>query len=137
MRLIQLAFAALLPFAAATVQAGDLSPEIQAKFIKVIVSSSSIGKIACTEPALKAALEAQGVVVDSSSMIVWVTNPNEAKMLKAAGRLVIGGSRNLLALACVVLEEEGGRPKLLLNTANLKASRVQLSDAVMKIGEKL
>lgn len=133
----RLALTALLTLSAPLAQAGDLAPEVQAKFIKVIVSSSSIGKIACADATLKAALEAQGVVVDPSSMIVWVTNPAEGKMLKAAGRLVIAGRKDMLGVACVVLEEEGGRPKLLLNTGNLKSARVQLSDAVMKIGEKL
>lgn len=137
MRLRNLVLATLLPLAATVAQAGDLSPEIQAKFIKVIVSSSSTGKISCSDGPLKAALEAQGVSVDSSAMIAWVTSAGEAKMLKTSGRLIIAGRRELLGNACVVLEEDGGRPKLLLNTANLKGSRIQLSDAVMKIGEKL
>ena len=137
MSILKLAAATLFSLVAATAQAGELSPEIQAKFLKVIVSSSSVGKIACPDGPLKAALEAQGVLVDSSSLIVWVTNPNEAKMLKAGGRLVIAGRRDFLQNACIVVEEDGGRPKLLLNTANLKAAKVQLSDAVMKIGEKI
>lgn len=137
MKLKSLTLSLLVALAAGAAQAGELSPEVQAKFLKVIVSSSSAGKIACTDPALKAALEAQGVTVDGSSMIAWCTNPMEAKMLKGAGRLVIAGNRSFMATACIVMEEDGGRPKLLLNTANLRSARIQLSDTIMKICEKI
>jgi hypothetical protein len=51
--------------------------------------------------------------------------------------LVVAGRRDLAANSCILIEEDGGRPKLLLNTANLKASRVQLGDALLKLAEKI
>lgn len=129
-----LAAAALATFA---VRAGELTPEVEAKFLKAIIASSGTNKISCSDGALKAALEAQGITVDSSSPIAWVTNPNEARAMKQFGRLVITNKRELAASAAVILLEDGGRPKIMLNTANLKSAKVQLSDAVLKIAEKI
>jgi len=115
----------------------DLTPEVEAKFLKAIIASSGTNKISCEEGALKAALEAQGIVVDSSAPICWVTNPAQAKTMKQFGRLVITNRRDLASSASVLILEDGGRPKLILNTANLKSAKVQLSDAVLKIAEKI
>jgi hypothetical protein len=134
LRTLLLAVAAVSTFA---VQAAELGPEVEAKFLKAIVASSGTNKISCNDAALKAALEAQGIVVESGAGIAWVTNPNEAKTMKQFGRLVITNRRDLGASACVLIVEEGGRPKIMLNPANLKAAKIQLSDAVMKIGEKI
>jgi hypothetical protein len=136
MNLRNLAASVLCSCAVLALQAGDLPVEAQAKFLKVIATSGG-GRIACGDPALKGALEAQGVTVDRTAMIVWASNPMEAKMAKQAGRLVVAGHRDLLAWAGIILEDEGGRPKLVFNTTNIKASRVQLSDAVMKIGSRM
>ena len=137
MKIKQLTVSLLCAFGAFAVQAGDLSPEVTAKFLKVIVSTSGQGKISCSDAPLKSALEAQGVTVDSGAQIIWCTNPMDAKNQKTMGKLVVVGRRDLGANACIVIEEDGGRPKLIFNTANLQRSRVTLSDAVMKIGEKL
>ncbi|HLO67439.1 MAG TPA: hypothetical protein VK188_10505 [Holophaga sp.] len=126
----------LVPFAALALRA-DLPPEVQAKIIKVIVSSSGGNKIACGDPALKAALEGAGLVVDSGAPIVWSTSAGEAKNLKAFGRLIITDRRELAGFASIVIQDDGGRPKIMLNPANLKTAKVQLSDAVMKIAEKI
>ena len=137
MKLKQLAVSMLCVFGSLAVQAGELSPEVTAKFLKVIVSTSGQGKIACSDSTMKSALEAQGISVDSSSPVVWCTNPTEAKMQRAMGKLVVVGRRDLGAMACIVIAEDSGRPKLVLNTNNLRSSKVTLSDAIMKIGEKL
>jgi hypothetical protein len=134
LRTLLLAVAAVATLA---VRAGELTPEVEAKFLKVIVTSSGASKISCSDPARKAALEAQGLTVDASAPIVWVTAANEAKALKAMGKLVISNTRNLAASASVLIEEDGGRPKIFLNTANLHASKVQLGDVVLKITEKI
>lgn len=128
---------ALAAVATLAVRAGELSPEVEAKFLKVIVTSTGASKIACADPALKAALEAQGLTVEPGAPIVWATSAAEAKNYKAMGRLVISNSRSLAASASVLIEEDGGRPKIFLNTTNLHASRVQLGDVVLKITEKI
>lgn len=126
----------LVPFAALALRA-ELPPEVQAKILKVIVTSSGGNKIACSDPGLKAALEGAGLVVDSGAPIVWSTSSGEAKNLKTFGRLVVTDRRELSAYASIVILDDGGRPKIMLNPTNLKTAKVQLSDAVMKIAEKL
>jgi hypothetical protein len=118
-------------------QAGELTPEVTGKFLKVIVSTSGQGKIACADAPVKAALENLGVTVDSTASIIWCTSPVDAKMQKNNGKMVVVGRRDLGPFACIIIEEEGGRPKLILNTTNIRSSKVTLSDALMKIGEKL
>lgn len=122
--------------ASLALQAGELPPEVQAKFIKVIVASTG-GKIACGDPALKAALAAAGVTVDNGAQVFWASNPNEAKIYKNTGKLLIAGRRDMMANVSIVLDEDGGRPKILLNPANLRNSHVQVGDAVLKLGEKI
>lgn len=117
--------------------AGELSPEVSAKFLKAIVSSSGSNKIACADAGVKAALEAAGVTVDGGAQIVWATNANEARMGKQMGRLVVTPKRELASMSCILLEESDGHPKMVLNTGNLKSARVQLGDAIMKIAEKI
>lgn len=134
LRPLFLALAAVATFA---VRAGELTPEVEAKFLKVIVTSSGASKISCSDPALKAALEAQGLTVDPSAPIAWATGQGEAKAFKAMGKLVIANRRDLAASASVLIEEDGGRPKIFLNTTNLHASKVQLGDVVLKITEKI
>lgn len=133
-RTLLLAVASVATFAA---QAGDLAPEVEAKFLKVIVSSTGTSRIACADPVLKAALEAQGVTVDPSAQVIWVTGMSEARAGKAMGKLVITPKRDLVASVAVLLEEDGGRPKIFLNTSNLHAAKVQLGDTVLKITEKI
>ena len=122
---------------ALAVRADDLSPETIAKFLKVIVTSTGGNKIACSDPALKAAIEAAGLVVDSGAPIGWATNAMEAKNFKTFGRLVITGRRELGGAAAILIQEEGGRPKILLNPNNLKGSKVQISDAILKMGQTI
>lgn len=127
----------LLAAAPLALTAGELTPEVTAKFIKAITTSSGTNKVGCGDPALRAALEAQGVVVDSSSPITWVTTAAEARASKTFGRLTLTGKRELASQACIIIQEEGGRPKILLNSTNLRGSKVHLSDAVLKIAEKI
>jgi hypothetical protein len=129
----------LLALAAAplALSSGELPPEVTAKFLKAIATSSGNAKVMCGDPALKAALEGQGVTVDSSSPIAWVTSAAEARMQKQFGRLTVTNKRELASLACIIIEEDGGRPKILLNPANLHAAKVQVSDAFLKIAEKI
>jgi hypothetical protein len=118
-------------------RAGELAPEVAAKFLKVIVTSSGGTKIACSDPAIKAALEAQGVVVDAGAQIVWAVTVTEARAGKQFGRLVITAKRELAASASILLEEDGGHPKILVNSNNLRSSKVQLGDAILKIAGTL
>ncbi|BDU77411.1 hypothetical protein [Mesoterricola sediminis] len=136
MKLARLFVLAALACAPA-LRAGEAAPEVQAKFLKVIVSSSGSNRIACSDPALRPALEALGLQVDGNAQVIWATSVPEAKVSKAMGKLVVAGRRELASASCVLIEEEGGRPKLLLNTNNLRSSKVQLGDALLKLAEKI
>ncbi|HQL48221.1 MAG TPA: hypothetical protein PLC09_06090 [Holophaga sp.] len=125
---------ALLLAGAPAAQAGELPPDITAKLLKILVTNAG-GKISCRDAALKDALTAVGVTVEDSAKVVWVTNPAQAKMLKSQGKLVVGPSPSLLyAGAGVALVEDGGKPKILLQMANVSASGVTLPDALLKVG---
>ena len=137
MTLNRIATTLLAGFGALALQASDLTPEMTAKFLKVIASTSGQTRVACQDAGIKAALETQGIAVEAGASVVWCTTVPEAKISKQQGKLVVVGRRDLSGMACILLEEDGGRPKLILNTANIRASRVAVGDALMKIGEKL
>lgn len=117
-------------------QAADLSTEQSAKILKSIANGCGEFQISCKEPGLRAALSALGVSVEDGSSIVWCTTAVEAKAQLHPGRLVVVGNRDMASSACVVIVEEGGRPKIIFNMANLRGCKVKLGDALMKIGEK-
>lgn len=133
-KLIFTAFAATLGL---SLTAGELPIETAAKLVKVVVNGTG-GKITCRDAAMKAALESNGVTVDSSASIIWSSSPAEIKMLKSRGRLIITSRPEQLGMgACIAIAEDGGRPKIYLHPANLAASGVSLPDAVLKLGEKI
>lgn len=117
------------------VSASDLPPEVLAKFLKIIASGAG-GKVACQDPVIKSSLEAAGVTIDASSGVMWITTPFEAKMNKSLGKLLIGGKHELLGACAIVIEEDSGHPKILINPVNLKGSRVQVGDAILKLGQR-
>jgi hypothetical protein len=137
MNLKPIALAFVWGFGALALQASDLTPEVTARFLKVIATTSGQTRIACQDGAVKTALEAQGMPVEAGAGIVWCTSVTEARMQKQLGKLVVVGRRDLVAMACIVLEEEGGRPRLVLNTTNIRTCKITLGDALMRIGEKL
>jgi len=117
--------------------AGELPAETTAKLIKVVVNGAG-GKINCRDGAMKAVLEANGVLTDGSSNIVWSSSPAEIKMLKSQRKLIITSRPEQLGMgASIAISEDGGRPKIHLHPGNLAASGITLSDAVLKIGEKI
>jgi hypothetical protein len=129
-------FALILGGCSVWAPAGELPAEVAAKLVKIIATSAG-GKVSCRDSSMKTALESAGVTVDSDSKIVWATNPVEIKMLRAQNRLVITGNKNFLANgASIAIVEDGGKPKIFLNQANIAASGVALSDAIYKVGEK-
>jgi hypothetical protein len=117
--------------------AGELPTDTTAKLVRVVVNGSG-GKIACRDGAMKTALESMGVQTDTYAKIVWSSNPGEIKMLKGQGKLIISSQPSHLAQgAAIAIAEDGGKPKIYLHPGNLAASGITLSDAVLKMGEKL
>lgn len=113
--------------------AGDLAPEVAAKFIKILASTSG-GKAFARDPAMKAALEGAGVVVDANAKVYWCTSPQEVKMAVMQRRLCVVGQSGLLgAGAAIALLEDGGRPKIAINKHAVDASGVSLPDMIFKV----
>lgn len=113
--------------------------EMQAKFIKVLISSTGQFGICCnSDAALKKVLEASGVSVSPGFKLAWGASEEEVKTLKAAGKLVIVPNLNWIkdgaGLAVVSVE---GLPQLYMNVANVKASGMTLPDAIIKIAKKV
>ncbi len=117
--------------------AAELPVETAAKLVKVVVNGTG-GKITCRDSAMRAALESNGVQVDSSANIIWSSSPAEIKMLKARGKLIITSRPEQLGMgACIAIAEDGGRPKIYLHPANLAASGIALPDSFLKMGQKI
>ena len=133
----KLIFTALVATLGLNLTAAELPVETAAKLVKVVVNGTG-GKITCRDGAMKAALESNGVVVDSSASIIWSSSPIEIRMLKSRGKLIITSRPDQLDMgAAIAIAEDGGRPKIYLHPANLAASGISLPDAVLKIGEKI
>jgi hypothetical protein len=130
--------ATVLSLSVAGLSAGELPPEVQAKFIRIIASSAgSAGKVNCKDAAVVAQLVKLGVAVDGGSKVAWAGSEAEVKALKASGHLVICGNEHWLpGGASVAVVEEGGKPQIYLHMGNIGDSGVTLSDAVLKIGRK-
>ena len=118
---------------------GDLPPEIQAKFIKILASSAgSAGKVACKDGGVMAELAKLGFANDPGSKVAWGSSEGEVKAFKGGGKLVICGKLEWLpAGGAIAIVEEGGKPQIYLHMGNIAGSGVTLSDAVLKIGKKL
>jgi hypothetical protein len=112
--------------------------DTQAKFLKVLLSSSGQFGFACNDEALKKKLEELGVSVGPGFKFAWGSSEPEVRALKAQGRFIICPNVAWLnSGACMAIVEEGGKPQLYLHTANAKASGVTISDAIAKIAKKL
>lgn len=112
--------------------------ETQAKFIKVLLSSSGQFGFACNDETLKKKLEEMGVSVGPGFKYAWGSSEPEVRALKAQGRFIICPSVDWLKSGgCIAIVEEAGKPQLYLHTANTKASGVTLTDAIMKIAKKI
>jgi len=122
---------------AAPLQAEDLSSDTLATYLKVLATSCGTGRICCNDAAMKAALESKGVSVDANAPIVFSNTPGQAKALGSMGRLIVSSRREMLGSASIVILEGGGKPKFFIHSANLRKSHTQVSDAIMKISEKI
>jgi hypothetical protein len=117
--------------------AQDLSPETQAKFMKILLSSTGQFGFACADPGFKAKLEANGIAVAPGFKMAWAETEAEVKSLKAAGKLVIVPKLAWLKLGgSIALVEEQGKPQIYINPANVKASGMTLSDTIVKMAKK-
>ena len=117
--------------------AGDLPPEFQARFVKILIKSANLpAKIACTDSALVPELQKGGVEIAAEAPIAWASNGADVKKFKAMGKLVICSQIALLGQGgAIAVVEEGGKPSIYLHKGNLDASGVTLSDSIYKIAK--
>jgi hypothetical protein len=133
----------LLPIALAVTafgaQAGELPPEVTAKFMKILANAASTGgSVAASSPEHAAAFRAQGLSVSPFSKLAWASSLAELRNLKNGGKLVVCGRVEWLAQgAGIALVAEGDKPAIYLHMGHISASGVSLSDTVLKIGKKL
>jgi hypothetical protein len=137
--MIRIAHSAIAILLALGLNAQDLSPDIQAKFVKTLVASTGQFGFACSnDPALKKSLEAIGVSVAPGFKLAWASSEEEVKKYKADGRLVVVPKLAWLKLgAGVAIVEVEGKPQLYIHMANVKASGMTLPDAVLKTAKKM
>jgi len=130
---------ALASFLSAGLGAGELPPELQAKFVKILANNAgSVGKVACKNATLAAKLGEIGMAVDPGAKVAWASSEAEVGALKGAGKMVICGALEWLPKGgAIAVVEEGGKPQIYLHMGNIAASGVTLSDAVLKIGKRL
>jgi len=112
--------------------------DVEAKFVKVLLTSTGQFGFACNDEALKAKLEEMGVSVGPGFKFAWGSSEPEVRALKAQGRFIVCPNTAWFASgACMAVVEEGGKPQLYLHVANAKATGVTLPDAITKIAKKL
>ena len=119
--------------------AGDLPPDIKAKFIKILASSAGTPTmVGCKDSSVASELSKMGLNIDNSSKLVYAGSDGEVKAAKAAGKLIVCGNLNQLPIGgAIAIVEENGKPSIYLHMGNIAASGVTLSDAILKIGKKL
>ena len=117
--------------------AQELPAETQAKFLKILLSSTGQFGFACSDAAFKGKLEAAGIAVSGGFKMAWAATEAEVKPLKAAGKLVIVPNLEWLkAGGSIAIVAEDGKPQIHLNLANVKASGMTLSDTIVKMAKK-
>ncbi|MBV5350235.1 hypothetical protein JZU71_03585, partial [bacterium] len=128
-----LVLALILASFSAWSQAGELPPEVLAKFVKLLSSSAnSAGKVACKDGAMAGELAKLGVNADGSSKVAWAASEGEVRSLKGAGKLVLCGRLEWLpAGGAIAIVEEGGKPQIYLHMGNIAASGISLSDTIL------
>lgn len=125
----------LVPVILALSLGADLPPDYSAKFIKILLSTSSLPmEIDCLDGPLKEELLKLGIKTNEGAKICWATNPSQIKK----GKLVICSSLELLkegGAVAVILEN--GKPAVYLNKEVIGQSNVKLGDSIFKIGKSI
>lgn len=115
-------------------QGGDLPLPNAAKLLSMVAKSSNDGpRVSCKDTAMAGELQKHGIEINASARILWTESAAEARLFSAQGKCVVGPNPALLpAGAALVIFEDGGRPKLMVNPRNLQKSGVSLSDQILK-----
>jgi hypothetical protein len=133
-RLFAAAFALLCSLG---LHAQSVPLDTEAKFLKVLLTTTGQFGLACNDQALSKKLEEMGVSVGPGFKLAWGSSEPEVRALKAQERFVICPNLEWLkAGASMAIVEEDGHPQLYLQSANAKASGMAVPDAISKISKK-
>ena len=128
----------LLPLAGlcGTVQAGELGAATVAKFVRLVLLGAAQKSVDCPDKEVAGELANLGVAVAGDSRVAWADNKGEVARLAQASKLVICGTRTLLADgAALAVVAEGGHPALYMNPKALAKSGISLPDSISKIAK--
>jgi hypothetical protein len=127
--------AILLALVSMGIYAQDLPLNTQVKFLRIMMSSAGQYGIACPDAATKARLESVGINIGPTFKLGFATSEEEVKALKKAGKLVIVNNAVWLSSgASIAITSQDGKPQIMINAANIKASGVTVSDTLIKMG---
>lgn len=115
-----------------------VSPELMAKFIKVIATNAgSPGRVDLKDAVLIKALDGLGVTADKAAKVAFATSLAEVKALKAEGKLVICNSLDMLpAGGSIAIVDEDGKAAVYLHTGHINESGAKVSPAILRIGKQ-
>ncbi len=123
-------------FFAVVASAADLPVEFQAKFVKILATSTGAAGVDVSDPAMITALAKEGLKPEAASKVAYAAS--EAEVKKYKGKLVICPNPDWLkAGASIAIVAEGGKPAILLHVENANASGVRLPDAIIKSSRKV
>jgi len=128
----------LIALAAACGQlaAGDLASATTAKFVRVILLGTGVKTVACADRDLAWDLGQLGVVLDPDSKVAWADTEKDVARFAKGGKLVICGSKALLASgATLAVAAEGGHPVIFANLRALAATNMTLPDNILKLAK--
>jgi hypothetical protein len=113
---------------------GELPVPAAAKLLALISrGAGENGRITCKNAEMVAELGKIGSEVNAASRVAWATTAEEVRMFTLQRKCVVANDPKFLSAgAGVVICEDGGKPKLMLNTRAISASGVTLSDQIVK-----
>lgn len=118
---------------------GELPVEFKAKVVKLIAASAgSPGQVSCKDAVMLAELSKMGVNDHPSAKVAYANSEAEILALKKQGKFILCGKSDLLpAGASVAIVEEGNRPLILFQMANITSSGITLPESVLRTGVKV
>lgn len=119
--------------------AGELPVEFKAKVVKIIAASAgSPGQVSCKDSTLLAELSKMGVTDNPAAKVAYANSEAEVHALKKQGKFILCGKSDLLpAGASVAIVEEGNRPLIMFQMANINSSGITLPESVLRTGVKV
>lgn len=128
----------VLPVLLAVAQPSLSASEIAGYLRLISTQAQSPGRVACRDLDMALQLKKAGISTDPRSTVAWAANAEQARAFQGEGKLVICSDRSLVGSgAALVLEQEGGKIRLLIHLGHAKASGVALSDTLLKAARPL